>query len=431
MNKLKHTLMLVVLLLIGNVEAQTTCLRDSSYYYNAANVLTSKYFYTYNSSGLQTEQLVKDSLNGVWKNQARYLYSYSATGKQTEFVQQNWVNNSWRNAGKQVTSYTANDDVATNNSYFWDTLTASWYMANYQFNYTYNSNNDVETYIQAFVFNGNVTDSSRYTYVYDGNGNELSNLREGWTATNPVWRNIQKFAHTYNGSNQKDSTFNMIWNDMTQVFDLSFLTLYQYDGFGNTSEYLNMQRMGMNWVNSSKQSYTYDSNNQQIEYAYFNWQTATNTWLETQRNTTEYNAQNNPTYQLGYNYNSTTGTLDSLYQTFYTYDANDNVTWLDSYTLNSNTSTWDLSYKMHNFFDCSALGLTDFSDGTVQCYPNPATDQLTVVLPTSQTMSIVSLSGEIMGTFSGEFVHHINLTDFPAGCYFIQCGSQHVKFMKQ
>ncbi|AEA42997.1 T9SS type A sorting domain-containing protein [Fluviicola taffensis] len=422
--------MLVCLFVANEVVAQTNCLVDSTYRYNASNQVITKNLYTYDNNGWQTEQLIKDSVNGVWKNTMRYNYSYTTAGLISENVVQSWVNNAWRNASKQAFTYNANEDVLTERNYYWDTLTSTWIGNGFQQNYTYNANNKRILQLQAYLSNGVPTDSSRTTSTYDANNNEIINLREGWTASNPVWRNIQKFINKYTSNNEIDSTFNLIWNSTNLVFDTSYLSTYTYDAQGNQLLCLVQQRNGAVWMNNGKYTYTYNANDNLTASSYFYWDNFSNSWLETSQSQNTYNGSQ-VTYSLSLSFNSLAGTLINSYQTNYYYDANDNLDYFLSESWNANTSSWQFDYKLRYFYDCTPLAIDELSAMEMRCYPNPVNDMLTVELVTASPIEIVSITGAKMGNYAAQQTHQVDVSSFPAGIYFVKTPNSVQKIIKK
>lgn len=411
--------MLVCLIVANDVVAQTNCRVDSTYIYNASNQVILKNFFTYDGNGWQTQQLTKDSANGIWKNTARNNYSYNASGRQIENLGQVWVNNSWRNSSRRLITYTANDAMLTDKSYYWDTLSASWILNGFQHSYTYNANDEKIMHLQAYLNSGVPSDSSRTTYTYDANSNEITNLREGWTSSNPVWKNIQKWYNVYTSNNLIDSSYNLIWNINTLVFDTSYLTTYGYDAQENKILYLNHQRNGASWVNSSKHTYTFDANNNNTTNSYYNWDNLVSAWTEINRNEYTFNG-NNAVYALSYSYSSLVGSLINSYQTYYYYDANDNLDYFLSESWNTTTSAWDFSYKLRYFYDCTPLAIEELSATELRCYPNPVNDMLKVELATASPIAIVSITGTTIATYPAQHSHVIDVSSFPAGVYFVK-----------
>lgn len=422
--------MVICLIVANEAVAQTNCRVDSTHRYNASNQAITKNYYYYDSNGWQTEQLIKDSVNGVWKNTMRYNYSYTIAGLISENVQQSWVNNMWRNASKQVLTYNANEDVLTERNYYWDTLTSNWIGNSFQQNYTYNANNKRILQLQAYLSNGIPTDSTRTTSTYDVNNNEIINLREGWTVANPVWHNIQKFINTFTTNNQMDSSFNLVWNNTNLVFDTSYLSTYTYDAQGNQILYIIQQRNGAVWNNNGKYSYIYDANDNLTGSSYFYWDNFSNSWLEINQSQSTFNGSQ-ATYTLSLSFNSLVGSLINSYQTNYYYDANDNLDYFLSESWNANTSSWQFDYKLRYFYDCTPLAIDELSAMEMRCYPNPVNDMLTVELVTASPIEIVSITGAKMGNYAAQQTHQVDVSSFPAGIYFVKTPNSVQKIIKK
>ncbi len=405
---------------VNNINAQTTCWYDSIYTYNATNLLVTKEYYYYNSNGWCNERIIKDSLNGNWKNSARYLYTYDANGNYTDIVGQSWANNNWRNGSRELKTYNTNEDILTHNSYYWDTVASSWVVSSFQHEYFYNSNNKLIKHLQAYFSNGVPTDSSRTTSTYDANWNEITNLREGWTSTNPNWVTIQKWLNVYDGNNNLDSTYNLIWNSTNLIFDTSYLTLYTCDAQDNITEYLNKQKVGSSWQNMSKQSYYFDANNNQTAYEYYYWDMMSNSWLLTSQTQNSYNSLNLTTSIYNMDFNSTLGMLVNSYKSTYYYDTNDNLEFYIAENWDLNTASWVLSYKAHYFYQCGNLGLDDTKNTLVKCYPNPVSELLKIQLNNESRIEIYSLSMTKMAESTSSFSHAIDVSSFAPGMYFIK-----------
>lgn len=423
--------LLAFTLVVTQASAQSVCTMDSSYNYNSNNVLTSKDYYFYDANGWQTEWITKDSVNGSWVKSHRYTYTYNLTGKQTSYLYQQWVNNAWRNLSRRMMTYNSNDDFLANTDEYWDTLTSTWILNGNQYNNTYNANFKKTQMLQVYVSNGVVIDSSRTTYTYNANNKEHSQLRQAWTSSSAGWYNQQIWYNVYNTNNQLDSTFNCIWNPNTLVFDTSYLTTYSFDSQGNTTANYNFQINGSNWENMSKQTYTFDANNNPTGNSYYNWNNTTSTWLQMSQQIYTFNANNQSTHGLSLNYNSNLGMLVNSYQSTYTYDANDNPEYIISESWNLNTSSWQLSSKVRYFYNCGALGLEENTPLSVNCYPNPASQLVSIELTEESPIEIYSISGIKMATFASQLNHQVDVSAYPEGIYLVKTDQAVSKFVKK
>lgn len=423
----------LILCFTGNhLNAQTTCWYDSIYTYNASNLLVTKEYYFYNSNGWCNERIKKDSVNGNWLNSARYLYTYDSNGNYTDIVTQSWANNNWRNGSRELKTYNTNEDLLTHYSYYWDTVVSSWVVASFQHDYFYNGNNKMTLHLQAYISNGVPTDSTRTTFTYDANWNEMTNLREGWTSTNPNWFNIQKWLSVYDVNNNLDSTYNLIWNTTNLTFDTSYLTLYTYDAQNNLTEYLNQQKVGAFWQNMYKQTYSFDANNNQTSYEYFYWDQMSNGWILNNQTQNSFNSLNLSSSSVSMSFNPQIGMLMNNYKSTYVYDANDNLEFYIAENWDLNLASWVPSYKVHYFYQCGILGVNEAASTLVKCYPNPATDVLNIELNNESRIEIYSLSMSKMAESATSFNHSIDVSNFSPGMYFVKLENGQIeRFTKQ
>jgi Secretion system C-terminal sorting domain len=405
---------------VNNINAQTTCWYDSIYTYNASNLLVTKEYYFYNSNGWCNERIKKDSVNGNWLNSARYLYTYDSNGNYTDIVTQSWANNNWRNGSRELKTYNTNEDLLTHYSYYWDTVASSWVVASFQHDYFYNGNNKMTMHLQAYISNGVPTDSTRTTYTYDANWNEMTNLREGWTSSNPNWFNIQKWLSVYDVNNNLDSTYNLIWNTTNLTFDTSYLTLYTYDAQNNLTEYLNQQKVGAFWQNMYKQMYSFDANNNQTSYEYFYWDQMSNGWNLSNQTQNSFNSSNQYTSSISTSFNPQIGMLMNNYKSTYLYDTNDNLEFYIAENWDLNLANWVPSYKVHYFYQCGILGVNEAASTLVKCFPNPATEVLNIELNNESRIEIYSLSMSKMAESATSFNHSIDVSSFSPGMYFVK-----------
>lgn len=418
----------IFLCFTGNhLNAQTTCWYDSIYTFNASNLLVTKDYYFYNNSGWCNERIVKDSVNGNWQNTVRYLYAYDANGNYTDIVSQNWANSNWRNNSRELKTYNTNEDLLTHYSYYWDTVASSWVVSGWQHDYTYNANNKKTQHIQAHIANGIPIDSTRSTFTYDANLNEATSLREGWSSTNPVWNNIQKWLNVYDSNGHLDSTYNFIWNGTNLSFDTSYLTLYTYDAQNNLTEYLSQQRIGSFWWNMYKQMYSFDANNNQTSYEYFYWDVMSNGWILNTQTQNSFNSLNLPSSSVSMSFNPQIGMLMNNYKSTYMYDGNDNLEFYIAENWDLNTASWVLSNKAHYFYQCGILGVNEASSTVVKCFPNPTADVLNIELNNESGIQIYSLSMSKMAESATSFNHSIDVSNFSLGMYFIKLENGQIK----
>lgn len=400
-------------------QAQTTCQLDSSYYYNELNILTSKGYYVYNAINKPSEKTGKIFENGSWNNSSKQILSYTTSGKVTNDTRQFWQNNQWKNSNRSVYDFDANDNQLTFLQQAWDSATAAWKLSGFQQYYTYNINNKKTKQIQVSISNGIVNDSTRQTFSYDAGGNELSLLREGWTSSNPTWRNIQKLVYFYNANNQKDSSYNLIWNPGTTAFDTVYKDAFVYDAAGNQIENGSYQNSGNLWIPKTKGVYTYDANNNNTFQGGYTWIGLTSTWRADNEQTVAYNSNNQVTNGINKSYDFASSTLLYNYRYTYSYDANDNLTlkMFDNYTANN----WQYNNRTEFFNSCgNSVGINETDAVEFQLYPNPTNNIINITTAaTIETLTVYNLQGQSLIEVKSN-IKQLELSNLAQGAYIIQ-----------
>ena len=100
----------------------------------------------------------------------------------------------------------------------------------------------------------------------------------------------------------------------------SKLTDYAYDPDGNLLAYVSQVRKGNNWVNSFRNTYTYNGNGKELSYLTEQWDTTQQVWVNLQRNSTTYNVEDKQLSYIEEKWNGTSWITKSA--TNFEYDAN-------------------------------------------------------------------------------------------------------------
>lgn len=429
-----HLIYAVFIALFSNYSfAQTECLLDSVYQYNASNVATRKNIYTYNSENLRTESLTKDSVSGNWVNISRFLYTYNSAGKQIESISQNWVSNAWQNNERKTFTYNANNKVLTDRNELWDVVSSTWILHGFQKNYTYNIDDNVILYEQGYLNNGVSGDSVKHTYTYDGTGKETILLREGWSSSNPVWTPIQKFETVYNADNLIDSVYNSTWNSGLSSFNFAFLSTYSYNTSGQEIEFLNLGWSGSNWTPSSKKLKSYDFAGNQISDSSFYWLTASSSWRPTSVFLSAFNSDGLAESYTNLDYNGTLDDLVNSNRSLFSYNAEDYLTQMIFESWDLDNSLWNFNGRYVYFYDCDIiLGFTDIANSIYNVFPNPTSNLITISSKKPSAAIITSGNGTILANLELGSETTVDVSTYSPGIYFIRTSEgQTLKFIKE
>lgn len=157
--------------------------------------------------------------------------------------------------------------------------------------------------------------SRKEEYLYNAQYNVFDRKQFGWQSFNQGWYLYSKTSLLYNNQN----------NLVTEL-------------------YLTPQSQGTTtvWSNSSKNTYTYDSNNNITSLAFQTWDYQTNSWKTNSVNSSTYNTSNNLTQEIYQSILAPGGTLlVNNWKYTYDYDIFNSPLLFQSYEWNALTNTWD------------------------------------------------------------------------------------------
>ncbi len=227
----------------------------TTYFYNAGvaaydNKLFRKQIFNDSNNVISLTYATWRLSAGAWKDSARYQYTYVAgTQKIKESMFQLWVGGTWAHDVPSVLTYDGNNviDVSSNSysaSYVYDnnnniisvtdkvaqhgTGTLSY---NERKTYTYNTDNEVATYIlerwNSITNNWDKTERYEYTYT---SGNLTQSIKYTWN--NNRWETYNKQLFTYNTNDDKTSEITMLWSAVTSSFVNAARENYTYNTIG-------------------------------------------------------------------------------------------------------------------------------------------------------------------------------------------------------
>lgn len=180
------------------------------------------------------------SANHVWNNGWVFIdssqYSYTAVG---------WLAEELRKSNAPVTrttyTYDAQNRLTQKRTENWDASSSQWKNAN------------------------------RQSYVYNAQGDLTEDIYEVYSAN--VWQ-IQmasQYIYTYDASNHLIDYISQNWNTASQSWiDFHHQTGFSYDASGNCTQYEEQFKLGANWVNMDRFSYTY-VNNEPVDVLTEHW----------------------------------------------------------------------------------------------------------------------------------------------------------------
>lgn len=366
---------------------------DEDFYLGARNL------YSYQNSDELIEDLVENYDSNISDYVPSYRTTYSKTGNWEINLTENWDTSEeeWNGSYVDSSEYNAEGDRITNLQWYYDINSEEWMLSTKSaWDITYDVNGNVETVIISVNdANGDWIFSERENYLYDVNGVITEAIFEEWDdndeewvnssrGINPVWHDQDEFLvssvdiESWDGSewvpafrftteyfsdNSIESELEEVWDDINEVYVNDYLIERDIDGF---------------MVVTSEISY--------------NWDEASNDWE----------------ISWGSTYNNTYNGDDELAEQIRT-------NW------NSFNEAWLINLKyIYNYIDIASV--TDLELHTVNVYPNPATERVTIQSENNlNTVTIVGMNGQVYYNLNNVNAtsHEVDVQFLNTGTYFI------------
>lgn len=214
-----------------------------------------------------------DLLNAAWKDSSRYLYSYvTGTKKISTSSFQLYVGGTWSHDITSTLTYNGNNVVDITS-------------LDYNVVYTYDANNNIisiEDKIAATHGSGTLSNNERKTYTYNVNNELQTYTLAKWDDILKTWVNSKYYEYSYTGSNLSAS---MEYNWNGSSWDKYSYHVYTYTSSGNkTSELLQLWN-GNSFVNNTLETRAYNTYGLLESVTTAHWNTTSSYWEYNNSNT--------------------------------------------------------------------------------------------------------------------------------------------------
>ncbi|GEM_PF-3505745 len=222
----------------------------------------------------QTDQ-VWNSDAGDWLNEGRITYMRTEQGDELGYLIESWdaESEAWINELRQTSQLDAQGRVVTS-------LTGSW---------DANANGGAGAWIGEL----------RTSYEYNSAGNTVLLTMELWDEASEDFFIWFRLTSTYDGSGElllQEVSESAFLGDLEPSFRYS----YEYDGAGNETAVLSEAWDGVAgaWNPYLQESTGYDDNGEEVEWVSQVWNSGTETWMNSQREVTSYTPDSNSPTQV-------------------------------------------------------------------------------------------------------------------------------------
>ena len=344
----------------------------------------SKMSFLYNTQGNLTQEISSDWNGTDWEIYRKYEYTYDGNGNQTLEISYDWNGAEWENGWKDEYTYDDNGNLTQVISYDWNgTEWKNW---------------------------------DKFEYTYDDNGNQMQEIYSDWNGTE--WKNRDKYEYTYDDNGNQTQVIYSHWNGAEWENGWKDEYTYTYDDNRNLTQVIEN--------GTSKYEYTYDSNGNQTQEIGSYW------------NGTDWKIR----YKCEYVYDLTYSSSSLIFPP--SMDDND----LDFNRMNKNNKITEIKYYGWDGTDWKfggtqtfywsgqeATGMSNILHNAIQVYPNPTAGELTINIAPLAVNRIVlyDVTGRVMLTASVSSLSTaatLDISNLPAGAYFLRIGTETVKVIK-
>lgn len=341
--------------------------------------------------------------NGMmsWRFDTRDLYTYDNGGiKETNLLRLNWNGVDWDNFYQFNKTYNGNNDLTQSVQQNWNGGTMSWDDSQRD-SYSYNASNLVSVYSYAIWNGANWMTFADNQYAYDGMGNRIEDVRRDLDFIAMTLVNTSRTTYNYSGSLLQDTIYEE-WRDFLNDWENEDKTDFTYDVNDNILlvEERGWQSASMMWSDPFQRSqYFYNPSQELTEI--LNQTFGSGSWNNTSRILNTYNS-GNLTELLNQEWNSGTGMWDNANRQLRTFDVDDNEIELIYESWDAIGSVWEGFLRLVKFWSPpETLGISiDDELGSLKVYPNPVSSRVTFsfeeVLREQTTVLIYSLAGQLI-----------------------------------
>lgn len=281
------------------------------------------------------------------------LQLYKAVNKKEldSLVSSQWDENvnDWVKDSKEEFTYDANENINSFVSYRWDSNNQDWEPL-FKFEFVFDSNRNLTELINYSRIGNQWIAYTKNVYEYNTSNNPTLDITYFWDYLN--WVQSYKTDYTYDSNQNLILTTYSEWYTSDNNWYFVFKNELNYDVNNNLlSEYLHWWNFGtMDWDDaSSKWEYEYDASNNLISEINSYWNTYD--WTANQKYEYTYNASGQLTVDTGSEWKQATNQWDYIYKDEYMYDANGNRTLGNYYEPLQNPGEWLIYYKDEFIFD--------------------------------------------------------------------------------
>ncbi|WP_353780232.1 T9SS type A sorting domain-containing protein [Winogradskyella sp. 3972H.M.0a.05] len=357
------------------------------------------------SAGAQTvfkldsiHQFAWDQVTMQWDHNTRELYTYGNGGnKETNLLRLVLNGGDWENFYQFNKTYNSNNDIEERIRQNWD---GSNWQNSEQLTYTYNADDLVEKLAYAIYTNPVWLVFNENTYQYDMLGNRTQDLLTEYDFVSMLLRNKERRTYDFTSSILNYEILEQ-WRDILNDWENEERKDYFYDTDGTLiREEVSGWNIGAGmWANPFRQ-FLYSYNADDLVEEIIDQLYVTDTWVNNNRTLFTYTS-NNLTEFLGQEWSNSMMQWENDFRQLRTFDGDDNEIELIFETWDDMDGAWEGTLRILKFWSIAETLSVNFEDAIeTSIYPNPFIDRLNIKLkhPSSRVLKVnlYTVSGQLI-----------------------------------
>jgi len=311
--------------------------------------------------------------------------------------------------------------------------------------YDINQNQYVNNFIEVFIYDSNNNNIEIISKVWNGSNWENSNreinnynssnlvverIYQFWDNLQQLWLNINKEEMAYNSSNLRTLYIDYDWDSNLNDWQPTSKGEKDYDANGNVIREEQFIYDGISFVSNGKSLYSYDQNNNVLEYIYQTWDNLTNQYVNSYKSEYYYTANLHDS-TLFYYWYSVDNDWILNFKIINSYNNQDDIL-LNEHLMFDGTN-WNTFYKTQYFYSLFNLNINSNNiTEAITIYPNPTSNFINISGNVDEKISNIRIFNE-----DGRLVKNINypiisksiyVGDLKAGTYFISVSTPNKKY---
>jgi hypothetical protein len=235
-----------------------------------------------------------------------------------------------------------------------------------------------------------------------------------------VFKPFSKDTLIYTYSNKISKRISYLWNDATSTWINDCRSSYTYNTQDLDIQYLYETWDGTNWIYSNKIEKTYNTQGNLLTYNYYYYDKGSSSWVNSIRIVDQYDPSGlYITEEIHYTGNP----LTPSYRVTVSYDSYNNKLDETLYSWDNGTSSWEPTDKTEYYWsDWDANALIEMSDMNILIYPNPCDNLLNISFNKQiKEINIYDVYGKKLLTENVTFPDHqtLDLSSLQKGFYIL------------